>query len=411
VALQLFRASARAASLAGVLCAAGQPASAQVLPSRPVTIGDQITISGDVAATTSCAQSADAVCTSDTGFFNYSQYDLSTIRMLRAGISAAVTFGERVALLGDMRFENVERPRPYGLYLRVRPWANRAFDLQVGRVPTTFGAAARRAYATDNPLIGFPLAYQYLTSLRPDALPARPEDLVRMRGRGWLSSFPVGNQTPEAGLPLADAFHWDTGLQAHGVVSWVEITGSVTAGSLAHPLFRDDNGGRHYSGRLALRPVAGLVVGVSGSRAPYATTAAAQAAGVRAGDVRQRAIGWDVEYSRGPYLLRLESVHSRFTVPAILDPLDATGTALEGRYKVSPGLYVAARADHLGFSTIATSSGGAATWEAPVTRWEVGGGYALRRNAHLRLSWQHNSRDGGRVRRLTAVAAQLLYWF
>lgn len=407
---QLFRAGAWAACLAGLLTAAGRPAIAQSLPSRPITVGEHVTISGDVAATMSCAQTPDGGCTSDTGFFNYSQYDLSTIRMLRAGVSAAVDLGDRVAVLGDLRFENLERPRPYGLYLRVRPWKSRPIDIQAGRVPTTFGAAGRRAYSTDNVLIGFPLAYQYLTSLRPDALPARAEDLIRMRGRGWLSSFPIGNQTPEGGLPLADAFHWDTGIQVHGVVSWVEATASVTTGSLAHPLFADDNGARHYSGRIALRPVPGLVVGVSGSRAPYATAAAARAAGFSAADFRQRAVGVDVEYSRDQYLVRFESVASRFTLPTIGEPLDALGAAVEGRYKVTPGLYIAARGDHLGFSTI-TASAGAAAWEAPVTRWEVGGGYAVRRNAHLRVSWQHNARAGGRVRRLTAVAAQLLYWF
>lgn len=397
--------------LVTLLCSIAPFARAQELPSRPIALGEHVTLSGDLSATMSCARAANGPgCTSDTGFFNYSNYDLSMIRMLRAGVSASVRLGNHVALLGDLRFENVERPRPYGLYVRVRPWTQRAFDIQVGRVPTSFGASARRAYATDNLLIGFPLAYQYLTSLRADALPAVPDDLVRMRGRGWLSSFPIGNTTPDAGLPLVDAFHWDTGVQLHGIAGWVEATGSVTTGSLAHPLVSDDNGGRHYSGRVVLRPVPGLVVGVSGSRAPYATAAAAAAGGFRAADFRQRALGWDVEYSRDHYLVRLESVASRFTLPMVLEPLTALGTAVEGRYKLSPGLYVAARADHLGFGRITTSAG-PALWEAPVTRWEFGGGYALQRNAHLRVSWQHNSRTGGRVRRLTAIAAQLLYWF
>ena len=72
--------------------------------------------------------------------------------------------------------------------------------------------------------------------------------------------------------------------------------------------------------------------------------------------------------------------------------------------------YVAARADHLGFNTIAGTLR-STTWEAPVTRWEVGGGYSLRRNVQLRASWQYNTRDGGRVRKLTALAGQFLYWF
>ena len=37
-------------------------------------------------------------------------------------------------------------------------------------MPPTFGAFARRTYANDNPLIGYPLAYQYMTTMRADAL-------------------------------------------------------------------------------------------------------------------------------------------------------------------------------------------------------------------------------------------------
>src|SRR6202521_1655125 len=98
----------------------------------------------------------------------------------------------------------------------------RDFDIQVGRVPPTFGAFARRTYASDNPLIGYPLAYQYLTALRPDAVPASADEMLRMRGRGWLSSYSIGNLTPDRGLPIASAFRWDTGVQVHGSNNVVE---------------------------------------------------------------------------------------------------------------------------------------------------------------------------------------------
>ena len=68
------------------------------------------------------------------------------------------------------------------------------------------------------------------------------------------------------------------------------------------------------------------------------------------------------------------------------------------------------RVTNVAFSRI-TSAGRSATWEAPVTRWEAGTGFSIQRNLQLRASIQHNTRDGGRVRRLTSLAAQLLYWF
>jgi len=95
----------------------------------------------------------------------------------------------------------------------------------------------------------------------------------------------------------------------------------------------------------------------------------------------------------------------------VLDlPLRAIATYVEGRYKIRPGLYAAARFDHLGFSDV-TSGARTDTWDAPVTRVEVGGGYSLQRNLVLKLSYQYNTRGGGRIHTLNLGAAQLLFWF
>jgi len=51
------------------------------------------------------------------------------------------------------------------------------------------------------------------------------------------------------------------------------------------------------------------------------------------------------------------------------------------------------------------------SWEAPLSRIEIGGGYSLQRNLLLKISVQHNARDGGRVTQATLPAIQLVYWF
>jgi hypothetical protein len=117
-------------------------------------------------------------------------------------------------------------------------------------VPPVFGGFGRRSYPSDNVLIGYPLAYQYLTSLRPDSLPAHEDELLAMRGRGWLSSFSLGNRTPDAGQPLVTAFSWDTGVQVHASTTVIDVAGAVTTGTVGHPLVRDDNGGKQVAGRL-----------------------------------------------------------------------------------------------------------------------------------------------------------------
>jgi len=398
----------RTALLAALILVRSPPAWAQALPSAPLEFADgRLTVSGEVSG---------SIAPDDAGFFNYTGYEYSALRLLRLDFTTSLTFSPRLTLLGEVRSDNVNSPRVYALYFRIRPWTNRAFDIQAGRVPLAFGAFARRAYASDNPLIGYPLAYQYLTSLRADALPANADDLLRMRGRGWLSSFPIGNRTAASGLPLIDAFRWDSGVQVHVAGDLADATAAVTVGTLSDPHFVDNNSGGQIAGRLAVHPAPGLLLGVSAARGPFASSAATRDAGTdRNGAFTQTAVGGDVEYSRDYYLVRAETVFSEWRVPAagaplIDQPLRALATYAEGRYRIRPGLYVAARVDHIAFSDV-TGSLGPQSWDAPVTRFEIGGGYSIRRNVLLKLSCQRNTRDGGRVTRSTLGAAQLVYWF
>ena len=413
-----LRAACAAALAIGSVC---RPASAQSLLSEPLVFGDgRVAVSGDVSATMSCAGKSEvdsAACQPDVGYFNYSDYEHSTLRMLRFDLSAAVRANSRMSVLADIRSENASGPQAYGLYLRVRPWLKRNLDVQVGRVPPTFGAFARRTYPADNLLIGYPLAYQYLTSLRPDSVPANADELLRMRGRGWLSNFSIGNPLPDKGMPVASGFRWDTGVQVHAASARVEGAMALTTGSLSNPLVRDDNSGKQLAGRAAFKPVPGLIVGVSGARGPYLAHAAVQAAppAARSGSFTQTAIGADAEYSRDYYLLRVETIVSDWRLPiagapAIELPLRAAATSVEGRYKLHPAFYVAGRFDHLGFSTI-RGTDHTDTWDAPVSRTEIGAGYSIQRNLQLKFSVQHNLRDGGRVKHLNIATVQLLYWF
>ncbi len=59
--------------------------------------------------------------------------------MVRAGLSTAVRLTDRLSALADFRTENAHAPRPYGLYVRFKPFEARDFDLQAGRIPTAQG--------------------------------------------------------------------------------------------------------------------------------------------------------------------------------------------------------------------------------------------------------------------------------
>jgi hypothetical protein len=413
----------RIARLTSLLLLCARAAAAQALPSEPIALADgRVTVSGDISAGYACQPSTESVCGADVGFFNYTDYDHSALRLFRVDVAAAVKAGPHFTLLGEIRSENIGTVRPYALYLRIRPWTNRDFDVQIGRVPPTFGAFARRTYANDNPLIGYPLAYQYNTTLRPDAIPASADELLNKRSSGWLVHYVYGNQTFEQGVPLVTAFRWDTGVQAHATAGVLNMTAAITAGTVSNPLFSDDNRGRQVAGRIEARPVPGLIAGASFARGPFVSQSAARDAVGDGHDTEftQTAWGGDVEYSRAHYLLRLETIVSRWRLPVALPPpgqlpletpLTAVSLSGEGRYKLRPDFYVAARYDHLGFNEL-TGVGGSLPWDAPVSRIEVGGGYSIQRNLLLKASVQRDDRDGGRLLRSAQMfAAQLVYWF
>jgi hypothetical protein len=379
----------------------------------PATVRAQVTVSGDVTATIGSRDEA--------AYFNYTDYEHNGLRMFRVSLAGMWRPTDRLAFVTELRSEDAQRVIPYALYVRVRPFKGRAFDVQAGRIPPVFGAFARRGYGADaNPLIGYPLAYQYLTSLRPDAIPASADDLLFMRARGWRSNFPVGVLAPGPGVPIVSAYRWDTGVQAHAAARRLDASIALTTGTLSNPRVDDDNGGRQIAGRLGYTPIVGLVLGASASQGEFLSRTVTAAYAPRdARTYAQRAVGVDAEYSRDYFLVRGELIDSRWTLPRInlpsIDgPVGARAGFVEARYRLAPRYFVAARVDRLTFSRIRGQRffGGAATpWDAPVRRVEAGGGVYLLRNLVARAVIQRNQRDAGLVRKRTFLSGQLSYWF
>ncbi len=394
---------------------AAAAAPAQTLPAGPAEFaGGAVTVSGNVSVSVASHD--------DIAFFNYTDYEHNALRMVRIAVSATWRMTSRLALLTELRSENNEEVVPYALYLRARPFAHVPFDIQAGRIPPVFGAFARQSYRIDdNPLIGYPLAYQYLTSVRPDALPGSADDLLLMRARGWRATYPVGSQEATPGVPLASAYRWDTGIEGNFSSERIDAGVSVTTGTLSNPRTRDDNGSPQIAGRVGWKPILGLVIGASASRGEFLAGNIEDRYRAIIGDrsYPQTAFGIDGEYSREHWILKGEWINSRWTlpdlgVPLIRQPLTATSAYVEARYRFAPRWYVAGRADMLTFSKVTGQrlfDGQPTTWDAPVQRLELGTGVYLQRNLTLRVSVQPNWRDGGRVTRRTYASAELAYWF
>ena len=405
----LHRSRLRVAALVALAClGCGRGADAQHWPSEPVSFaGGKVLLAGDASATFG---------SQDPGWFTYSDYQTSAIRRARAGVTVEVRASRRLAFLIELRAETGAGASAYAWYIRLSPFANGLVDIQAGRIPPVFGTYARRSYPQDNPLIGDPLGYQYLTTARPDAVPASADELLRMRGRGWRVKYSVGDPAAEPGVPVIAAGRWDTGVEVRAGTHVLEASAAWTMGTLSYPLVRDDNHGGQFAGRVVWRPVPAFSIGASAARGAWVANAVLDArGGIQAGPYDQRAVGLDSEASWGRWLIRGELISNAWTLPAldsprIADPLTAVTGYLEVKVRLLPRLYVAGRADNLRFSTLAGSTV-TNSWDANVSRVEVGAGYTLRRGLILKASIMNNHRDGGLVHDSLLGAVQALFWF
>ena len=397
-----------AALAVGLWLISAAAALAQHWPTEPVTFaGGRLLVGGDVSATFG---------SEDPGWFTYTDYETSAIRRVRAGVTVEARFSDRLSFLTEIRAETGVGVTPYAWYVRVSPLASRLIDIQAGRIPPVFGTFARRSYPHDNPLIGSPQTYQYLTSVRADAIPATVDDLLRMKARGWLVRYPVGDTTPHNGVSTVAAEQWDTGVQVRVGPPAFEAALSYTVGSLSEPRVSDDNDGGQFSGRMAWHPVPAFTVGVSAARGAFVADNVRQARpDTPPGHDTQRAFGVDAETSWGRWLIRGEYVANAWGMPPldapqIIDSLGSRAGYVETKIRLHPRLYAAVRGDVIRFTTI-EGSGGVETWEADVSRVEYGVGFTIRRGLLLKTSVLSNWRNGGRVRSDHLGAVQLLFWF
>ena len=379
-------------AVAIVLCRPA-PAAAQLLPAQPLSaFGGRLTFGGDGSISYGSA---------DPGRFNYSSYDTELTRQLRVDFVASLRVTDYLSVLADIRLlgplgEGSWSFGPYSLFARVRPWAGHKLDVQAGLIPPVFGTFSRRAYGTDNPLVGYPLTYQYLTSLRSD-VPLSTGTLVAERGLGWRAAYGSG-QSGTAGLPLVDGLSYPAGVEVRIGDRPIEFAAAVTTGSLSAPRPTGSNVGSQWSARLGVSPFNGLVLGASISHGHYLYASAVDYGGKDAQD----GVGFDAEYSRAHWIVRAEGVVTRWQLPyqyspaAVYSgsPVSAFGFDAEARYRIRPGLYAAARAGLLDFSDVKDAyTYTTMPWEAPVRRVEAGVGYSLVRNTTIKAAYQWNWRD------------------
>lgn len=395
------------AALAALVCLAPAAVAAQggdAVPAAPA----RVLVGGDLSG---IFGPTDAIA-----FFNYTDYEHNALRLARIRLYGEWRLSPVVSFVGEVRTEDTDNIEASAAYVRVRPWAGHAIAIQAGRIPPVIGAFSRRAYGRDNPLIGMPLAYQYLTSLRPDALPATVDDLLRMRARGWRPDFPIGSTAIGPGMPLVSASRWSTGVEVRWQRDWFEAAGAWSLGPPGMPAAVDFTAGRQLSGRAAVVLPVGATIGVSAARGRWIDDGVlALVPADRRDRSSQTTVGVDAEIGSGPWLVRAEWLRTLYAMPwagptAAPDP-SAWSAFVEARRRLTARWQVAVRVDRLTFSSLTGSAGIATPWDAPIDRAEAAVAFRATRRLEVRGGWQHNWRDAGRVRERGFPAVQALFWF
>ena len=174
--------------------------------------------------------------------------------MVRLSLSAKWQPSARIAFLSELRSEDGDRVDPV-CPLR----AGAAMDEARARSPGWTHSAGVRVIRP--PILRDGQSAHRLPARVPisDLAAARRDPLVRRRpaadARARLARELSGRgPTAAPGVPLINAYRWDTGVEGRWAPGPFDAAVAVTAGTLANPRVADDNGGRQVSGAIRLAP-------------------------------------------------------------------------------------------------------------------------------------------------------------
>ncbi|MGH7680529.1 MAG: hypothetical protein ACRENN_00915 [Candidatus Eiseniibacteriota bacterium] len=282
---------------------------------------------------------------------------------------------------------------PFGAYATFHPKPGTDLNLEAGLIPWPIGDWAPRSTSDKNPLVGFPLMYQYHTSLRQDVMPATTDELLSQAGEGE-EGVSFGGSGDFNGMPIVYDQWWDFGGVLIGSARPFEYSLGFVNGSPGFPSPGEDNTpGKSFMGRLGLAPLAGLRFGVSGSYGPYLNEESVKptlAPGQKIGSYNQVLRMADFQYSIGHADFHAEGFMNTWETPTIGD-LRVHGGYAELKYALPRGFYVAGRYNVQRYSDVKDSTGTTMTWDADVDRLEVGGGYRITKGVTAKMVYQQNT--------------------
>jgi len=252
-------------------------------------------------------------------------------------------------------------------------------NLQVGKFATVIGNWVPRHDEWQNPFVGAPLPYEYVTGIYDRAAAVSPKDLV-IDGEEedyeynpiiWGPSYSTGMSFSGRNGRFDYAVEVKNGGPSSRPESW-----SWRHLGFAHPA---------YSARVGFRPDMRFNLGFSASESVYLLPVAARTIppGARLGDYRERLFGQDFSFEWHQVQLWAELFEAEFDLPQLGRARSLAGY-VEIRYKLTTELSTALRINRQVFSTI-DDAGVATPWGENLTRVDGAMLYRFSPAAQLKL--------------------------
>jgi len=273
--------------------------------------------------------------------------------------------------------------------VRVTPWNDGRFNLQVGKFATVVGNFVPRHLSWENPFINAPLVYENITAISDKAAPASPQDFIRrfeadakyefnpvIWGPSYASGVSVSGRVGQ--------FDYAAEMKNSSLSSRPE-SWSVTEIGFENPSF---------NARLGFRPSQPWNFGLSASDGAYLRPEAERTL-PRArdlGDYREFVVSQDASFAWHHLQLWAEFYEARFQVPRVGDA-DTFAYYFEAKYRITPQLFGAVRWNQQLFGTVNDGPGGNIRWSQNLGRVDIAAGYRFTPHTQLKLqySFQHET--------------------
>lgn len=294
--------------------------------------------------------------------------------------------------------------------LRIRPWLNRRFDLQLGKFPTVVGNWVERHDSWDNPFVSAPLPYENLTAIW-DTVAAR--SLSTLLVWAHLSPGVPGNVSYDDKLPRIPVIwgpSYASGAALAGTAGKVDYAFELkNAAPSSRPQAWDvsQTQWQHptVSGRLGYRPDERWNLGFSASVGSYLRPAAEPtvAPGYNLDQYREILLGQDLGFAWHHFQLWAELFEVRFAIPRV-GHADTVSYYFEGKYKFTPQFFGALRWNQQLFGTLRDSAGNPTPWGQDIWRIDIGPGYRFTAHTQLKLQYslQHEAHAPAEIQRTIA---------